>query len=628
MLVDNIVFLKKHNPELYKAISQLNGKADNQGISLEDTKSQDKTIKITRNGQDLYLHSRYDPRREAAAIINKVAEKEKITEDSHVIFYGLGLGYHIEEFVNKYPRTSFSLYEPSPLVFSLLLQQLNLEKLPLRNLEMLECQYQVEVADNFLRRLLQKITKKIVIIELPVYQNAFAEEYADFMKKFSAAIRATRSDLHTNYFFQKRWIINSINNFSAVLNTPNIILEKKGEFKGKTAILVAAGPSLNEEIENLRYIKEQGLAYIFTVGSAINTLVHHGIYPDATCSIDPGVHNQEVIKIIKEKGIKDIPLFFGSTVGYETLLDYPGKMYHMVTSQDTVASFYLKNSDDQSINIVYDAPTVAIATLQLLYILGFSRIILVGQNLGFIDKLRYAAGIPYDRELSGKRAEGAFWVEDVYGGKILTDTVYDLMRRQLEQVIAQLPAGMVINTTKGGAAIKGAEFVELKTLIGQSLGERVVVDNWLEGNKTNYAPEHLAAQAKSMDKSYEEAVEIIKDYRKVLERISMALNNKNYLQAEKLYPKLDRELRRIERNRFYKTFILPMNRVSYKILADNIDVINEIKNPQEKGQRIVSSFAAFYLECQQDMQMMKEFYSGLNDAIREFCQGSEERDAE
>ena len=183
MLVDNIVFLKKHNPELYKAISQLNGKADNQGISLEDTKSQDKTIKITRNGQDLYLHSRYDPRREAAAIINKVAEKEKITEDSHVIFYGLGLGYHIEEFVNKYPRTSFSLYEPSPLVFSLLLQQLNLEKLPLRNLEMLECQYQVEVADNFLRRLLQKITKKIVIIELPVYQNAFAEEYADFMKR-------------------------------------------------------------------------------------------------------------------------------------------------------------------------------------------------------------------------------------------------------------------------------------------------------------------------------------------------------------------------------------------------------------------------------------------------------------
>ncbi|MFY9121135.1 MAG: 6-hydroxymethylpterin diphosphokinase MptE-like protein, partial [Syntrophomonadaceae bacterium] len=284
MLVDNIVFLKKHNPELYKAISQLNDNLDSQAITLEDTKIQDKTIKIIQNGQVLYLHSRYDPRREAAAIINKIAEKEKITEDSHVIFYGLGLGYHIEEFAQKYPRTTFSLYEPSPLIFNLLLQYLNLQKLPLRNLEMLECQYQPEVADDFLKRLLQKITKKIVIIGLPIYQNAFAEEHADFMEKFSAAIRSTRSDLHTKYFFQKRWIINCIKNFPAVLTTPNIILEKKGEFKGKTAILVAAGPSLNEEIDNLKHIKEQGLAYIFSVGSAINTLVHHGIHPDAACS--------------------------------------------------------------------------------------------------------------------------------------------------------------------------------------------------------------------------------------------------------------------------------------------------------------------------------------------------------
>ncbi len=38
-------------------------------------------------------------------------------------------------------------------------------------------------------------------------------------------------------------------NFKEVLNTPNVLLEKKDQFKGKPAILVAAGPSLNEEIE-------------------------------------------------------------------------------------------------------------------------------------------------------------------------------------------------------------------------------------------------------------------------------------------------------------------------------------------------------------------------------------------
>ena len=30
-------------------------------------------------------------------------------------------------------------------------------------------------------------------------------------------------------------------------------------------------------------------------------------------------------------------MIFGSSVGYETLIDYPGEKYHMITSQDTVS---------------------------------------------------------------------------------------------------------------------------------------------------------------------------------------------------------------------------------------------------------------------------------------------------
>lgn len=162
-------------------------------------------------------------------------------------------------------------------------------------------------------------------------------------------------------------------NFGEVLNTPNILLEKKGEFKDKPAIIVAAGPSLNEEIENIRYIKENGLAYIFSVGSAVNTLVYHNIYPDAATTYDPGKFNQNVFTKIKEKEIKDIPMVFGSSVGYETLLNYPGKKYHMITSQDSVSNYYLRNENNKPIDMVYDAPTIAVVTLQLLYELGLTQ---------------------------------------------------------------------------------------------------------------------------------------------------------------------------------------------------------------------------------------------------------------
>lgn len=72
-------------------------------------------------------------------------------------------------------------------------------------------------------------------------------------------------------------------------------------FEGKPAIIVAAGPSLSEEFEHLKFIKENGLAYIFSVGSAINALIEHGIYPDAACTYDPKERNQNVIRIIKDR---------------------------------------------------------------------------------------------------------------------------------------------------------------------------------------------------------------------------------------------------------------------------------------------------------------------------------------
>jgi len=84
-----------------------------------------------------------------------------------------------------------------------------------------------------------------------------------------------------------------------VLSTPNILIEKKEQVRGKTAIIVAARTSLNEDIEDIRHIKGNGLAYIFSVGSSINTLIYHNIYPDASTTYNPGGFNQEVLEKIK-----------------------------------------------------------------------------------------------------------------------------------------------------------------------------------------------------------------------------------------------------------------------------------------------------------------------------------------
>ena len=612
ILTDNINILKELNPKIWDRLKIYEEEKNRVLFQIEETRRGDKTLAINRDDKKTYLHSKYDPIREA----NTILESYEDIDDSSIVFYGTGLGYHIKLILEKYPNIKYYIYEPILELMYNFLSNINLRDFPKNKLMGIS----IEGCFNIegLSRFVDLNRDKLKIIELPSHKQNFSEEFNKFNEIFLEIIKGKRSELVTNYSFQKRWIINSMKNFGEVLSTPNILIEKKEEFKGKTAILVAAGPSLNEEIENIRYIKEKGLAYIFSVGSAINTLIYNDIYPDAACTYDPKEKNQIVFQMAKERRIKEIPMIFGSSVGFETLENYLGDKYHMITSQDTVSNYYLRAKDNNAINIVRDASSIAVVTIQLLYELGFSSIILVGQNLGYRDKQRYSEGISYDSDLNEEEIEKGIWVKDVYGNEILTNEGFNSMRQQMEVCIKQFPNINIINTTKGGAHIEGADFIELKEIIDNHLKEKIVEENWLNGNKTIYDREYLDLKSKNMDKAYSSALKINKEYKNIVNKIEKAVNNRNFSQAENLYTKLDKELRKIENNDFYKTFILPMNRVQYKLLADSIDSLNDIKDSYEKGRRIIESFRNFINICNEDMKMIEVIYDEMKEAISKY----------
>ena len=501
ILVDNINILRNRYPRIWDKIKDYEKNLDSNYIKVEETKKGFKTLSINKDGKNVYMHSKYNPFREAETIVD---EYENIEDGTNVIFYGVGLGYHIDAFLEKYPNVNYYIYEPIPEVLYAYLSNKSLKELPSKNLMDMMVGLDGQEISTFLSRFIDKNRSDVQIVELPIHKQIFPDEYERFLELFKDMIKNKRSGIHTDYAFQKRWILNSMKNFGDVLSTPNIIMEKKGQFKDKPAILVAAGPSLNEEIENIRYVKENGLAYIFSVGSAINTLIYHDICPDAACTYDPTENNQKVFAKVKESGIKDIPMIFGSSVGYETLIDYPGEKYHMITSQDTVSNYFLKTEESDKLEIVLDAPSIAVVTLQLLYTLGFGPIILVGQNLAYRGKERHSEGVYYSSEVTEQEMKNGIWVKDVYGNEVLTNEGFNRMRGQMELYIKEFPNLEVINTTKGGANIEGTTFMELEEVMDKYLKEKVVIDNWLEGNKTKYNREYLKAQFENMDKAYEE----------------------------------------------------------------------------------------------------------------------------
>ncbi|SCL91500.1 motility associated factor glycosyltransferase family protein [Sporanaerobacter sp. PP17-6a] len=618
ILTDNINILRESCPQSWEKIKNIENNLDLNMVHVEPAKKEGQTLFINQGNKRVYMHSKYDPLKEAGTIVDGYKD---VKDGSSVIFYGTGLGYHIEIFLKKHPNVNYYIVESVPEILYTYLSEKSLKELPIKRLKGIILGIDEQKIVSFLNNIIDKTRKDTIIVELPIHKSVFPKEYERFLDIFKRAIKNKKSELHTEFSFQKRWILNSMKNFKYIVSTPNILMEKKGHFKGKPAILVSAGPSLDDEIENLKYIKEKGLAYIFSVGSAINTLIYNDIYPHAACTYDPTVNNQKVFAKVKEQNISDIPIIFGSSVGYETLIDYPGEKYHMITSQDTVSNYYLKTEDESKMNIVFDAPTIAVVTLQLLYQLGFDPIILVGQNLAYKGKKRHSEGIEYSKDISKEEIEKGIWVKSVDGSEVLTNEGFNRMRKQMEYYISIFTGLKVINTTKGGANIEGTGFKELRDIIGDYLVDEVFDENWLNGTKVIYDKEYLKAQADKMDKSHSEALKIIREYREVIEKIFNLVKNQNFSQSENMYSKLDNIRFKMNDNDFFKTFILPMNRVNYKVLIDGIESMKSERAPLMKGLRIISTFKNFVEVCNNDIKLIDPVYKEMNEDILSFIEG-------
>ncbi|MEK5071465.1 motility associated factor glycosyltransferase family protein [Sporosarcina sp. FSL K6-1508] len=608
ILIDNRNVLRIKNRELLNRLTEIENNIPAGNVIVEQAKTGVPTLKIALDGKTQYLHSKYDPEKDAERLVSKY----ETLKYNHVLFVGAGLGYHIKKFMEAHPDTKFSIYEPNEEILLAYLANVKLHALPLHNLTRIFTGTNNADITNDLGHLLGLSKGKLQIITLPFHENIYSGQINTIMKKVLESLKEKRSAIATDASFQKRWTINSIKNFPTVLKTPNILHDiDKSAFEGKPAIIVAAGPSLNEEFENLRYIKENGLAYIFSVGSAINALIEHGIYPDAACTYDPTERNQLVMQKIKDENITDIPLVFGSSVGYETLEEYPGKMMHMITSQDTVSPQLLDTTE--SIGIVLDAPSIAVVTLQLLMQLGNNPIVLAGQNLGFKDNKRYASGIEYDsveNELNEEEKKEAFTIKDVHGNDIKTNDGYNRMRQQLEMHIGANRHIEVINTTKVGAQIEGTSFKDLDDLINEKFIVKTVLQGW-SNNVNTYNMDYTEERLQLLKREEKNCRKLLQSSLDELQTIQVALQKKQSGIMEKRFAAFDKQFTKLKRNSFYVGFIEPMVRVQNEHLSEKSQSIRYEPDVLKKAEVVVRLFHAFLYEIHRHHEAVFPYFEEM-----------------
>ncbi|GAM09657.1 hypothetical protein OR1_01937 [Geobacter sp. OR-1] len=626
ILTDNLKLLKTLNPNLHafmKAVGETLGESD---VILSHARNGEQTLQVRKGNSYISLHSGYDPRREAEAFIGTISEEE-VENYNHVFFYGVGLGYHIEAFLKRFPNVFVTLFEPNKQVFYRFLSRFKMDTIPRRYLKGIYVADKTEDLEGFAVDFMNRFNDSYLFVTLPAYERAFSEEFSRFKSYFTDSIRLIRANRATILTFEKRWTINSMMNFIPTLTDTDVFTLDGAKFARKPAILVAAGPSLEDELESLRKIRDEGTAYIFTVGSAIKALVNAGIKPHAAVSMDPDVVTQYTFAEIVEKGITDIPFIYGTSVGFEAVRDYPGPKLYMTMDRDTISPYFTRYTNGVPRHMVNDAPTIAITTLQLLAKLGFDPIILVGQNLGFRGNQYYAKGISYDAEefktdhmAPEQQLASAEEIEDVYGGKILASSQLIIFRKSMENLIAAIGSSRrVINTTRGGAAIAGTSFMHLDELMSQELMTKVVSDTWTEPHSGTLDLKYLEKQKEKMNASRERLRKYLDHAEKIAIRLSEVFTYRKVREIEPLLQDLDKTFQLIIKNDFFKMFLSPLNAMESLVFSNYLAYIRSTTEIGERARRVARGFGSFIIECKRDIAFITDQLYPL------VCQAIDER---
>ncbi len=242
-------------------------------VHLEATPSGHPTATL----DGIFLHSRYDPRRDAAI----QAEKEIDPAATAVIILGFGLGYGTEAARTRFPGLPLLVVEPNIEVFRAALSARDLSPLLSDRGILLHVGSTPESLPPLLESL--PLAKPGFLRLRPSQEND-----PDAYRAAEEVVRSwlLRRDININTLnrFGRLWVRNLARNMRSFLAYPGVAA-LTGLFRGIPAVVVAGGPSLDSISHRLRELSRHAL--LIAVNTPLKPCREAGVEPDFTVVVDP-----------------------------------------------------------------------------------------------------------------------------------------------------------------------------------------------------------------------------------------------------------------------------------------------------------------------------------------------------
>jgi len=431
---------------------------DMDGFNMEMCKNGSRTMKVAYNGKERYIHSKYNPEKEAEAF----ADSLEIHKRTTIICFGFGFGYYAKAIAARLGEENrLVIIEPLPQIMYAYMQN---EKIDwLRDEEQVKlylCHTKREMETSLDNYFAWGDINRLIMVALPSYAEIFPELYSAFLATYRNGYNAAEISRNTAMTYVKDWQLATIRNVKKLVHGYDF-LKFQNIWAGSPVVMVSAGPSLNRNAELLHEIK--GKVPIVCVYTAYKALKKYGIEPDLVVSVDA---KQLILENEQERQEKiSVPLLCMTITDERLIQKHEPKVAYLYSNLDSLFAAF-NDLFGREVVVLDSGGSVACSALAFCHFTGASQVVMLGQDLAFTGNKTHAEGTFYDGRNDLAENDEYIWIEDVYGGKVPTDRAFYSFKTWFDDFVQTYNGDTVfIDATEGGAKIQGTEIMPFREVI-------------------------------------------------------------------------------------------------------------------------------------------------------------------
>ncbi len=434
---------------------------------LETGKNGLTTLKASNGTESFYLHSTRNPQREAERWLEGF---ELAQEAGPFLVYGLGLGHHLRALRGCFPQARIAVVEANLALLRVVLEKGDVQDLLQdKQITLLAASAQKLQQDisNWLRDLTEAERRNFRLLYHEPSLRAAPPGAKDVREVFeyhcNAEQAANKLPFSQEYHIHREAYLRG----EAAPGRPFSRL--LGRFEGFAAVVVGAGPSLDQNVHHLREVRDRAL--IVCVDVAVKTLLAHGVTPHVVATLDPQIHTPKYRQFFE--GIENPPGMLLHSLGScpDLTALYPAdRRFCFIRSQD-LKDERVGHMGYGPQDVLEKNSSVFLMALNALRQMGVTVMVLVGSDLAVLRDRTHTAHM-HTQPLDDATWEGLREIPGYHGGWVRTLPVFYLFLRNIENFVKDNSELKIINATEGGAAIAGVAQWPLEKVVQELLPEK------------------------------------------------------------------------------------------------------------------------------------------------------------